>query len=576
MPSTSAKVPKPPFYSGERDPRVIDTWLKRIEVYLRTNDVPENGQVDIASGYIQNEAFDWFETNPDLCDSFANFKTNLRSHFVPANFESVLHTQFQSTKQGQKQVSAYSLELETMAAKLPNFVSPHVLRQHFVNGLKPSIRMHVMAYMADDSETFKKLVARAMRLEEALAMEPEPPRRAYPRQYTPTAVTQQHQQWRPTSTTPSIAPSSSVSRTTQANRVSVPPPPGLNTRLGRLSEEERAYLRSVGGCFACRKIGHTAMECPTRHVKPVKQEVNVIASEELSGSQDSDIEMPDYQPSYSIVPPIIVPLQLENGQTVDALADSGCTSDLIQSETVQRLNLKPRIASKPSLLHQPLSKTTVVISKELESRISIPTIPFRAIKPTVFKVAPIRTYEAIIGLPFLVNNDLLIDAKNRKLVPRSEVTTGNQREITINPLQPSPNQLQPSPNVSNLQSSPNISNLLQLTVTASQLNSYWQQQSVRRFPFPFPLAITMHKGNGKNRRNTRHWIRHSRSNMWMSFRTKAYQQNCRRTMDIGIISDSKTRISRLTVVICVSPRNIISTSRNSSTNTLKRVVFIHR
>jgi len=43
-------------------------------------------------------------------------------------------------------------------------------------------------------------------------------------------------------------------------------------------------------------------------------------------------------------------------------------------------------------------------------------------------VAPIQTHEAIIGLPFLVNNNLLIDAKNT-LIPRSGIASIPRLEV---------------------------------------------------------------------------------------------------------------------------------------------------
>ena len=36
------------------------------------------------------------------------------------------------------------------------------------------------------------------------------------------------------------------------------------SKLGKLTDEERAHLRSINACFKCRKTGHMARECPTK------------------------------------------------------------------------------------------------------------------------------------------------------------------------------------------------------------------------------------------------------------------------------------------------------------------------
>jgi hypothetical protein len=64
--------------------------------------------------------------------------------------------------------------------------------------------------------------------------------------------------------------------------------------------------------------------------------------------------MPDSQPSYSIIRPNIVPVQFDDGHTINALVDSGA----------QRLNTG---GETPVASTSTLSKKTVFISKELES-----------------------------------------------------------------------------------------------------------------------------------------------------------------------------------------------------------------
>ena len=72
----------------------------------------------------------------------------------------------------------------------------------------------------------------------------------------------------------------------------------------------------------------------------------------------------------------------------------------------------------PSSLHQALSKIPVHISKQVAADVKLADPEIKIKTPSSFKVAPLASHEIIFGMPFLANNNLLVDSVARKLVPR--------------------------------------------------------------------------------------------------------------------------------------------------------------
>src|SRR5437667_12550536 len=112
------------------------------------------------------------------------------------------------------------------------------------------------------------------------------------------------------------------------------------------------------GCFRCRKtfVDHTSRNCDQGEkttatvensglAKGIKQEVNFISETEAEYQfEDSD--------QYQVVPPIVLPIQLDNQITMEGLIDCGSTSDFISQKLVTGITsaLRPRPMSSASLL----------------------------------------------------------------------------------------------------------------------------------------------------------------------------------------------------------------------------------
>lgn len=100
--------------------------------------------------------------------------------------------------------------------------------------------------------------------------------------------------------------------------------------------------------------------------------------------------------------------------------DSGGSSNFIAQKVVQRTRIQTR-TTNPSLLHQALSPKPIHITEQVVAKwVDLPSQEISVQQPTVFKVAPLATHDVVLGMPFLTDNQLLVDANARRLVSRQK------------------------------------------------------------------------------------------------------------------------------------------------------------
>src|SRR5271170_295175 len=396
-----------------------------MEDYLTLTKTADTDRVSIAAMYLKKTARRWYRTNKDSLTTFAILKTKITAHFVPANYRTQLMLQWGSLKQDKKSVSDFILEIRSLGDKLgkDDEARAHTLMFGInANSCKYLITQSGSA-LAEDETEFDAMSKRALQLEQAekldrLASPPAAP--VQPRRFNPVIPVQN-------TTLTRTRPPPAVSTSSNWNKTRATTPSTTSGKRPPITQAEKEYLQSVNGCYYCRKeqAGHMSMDCPERAAHDARKSAYEARKQELNylSSRDEDeSDFVDAYPSSSVIPPIVIPAKVDDTK-VQALVDTGGSSNFISQKVVQRTSIQTSPTS-PSLLHQALSlKPTRITEQVVAKQVDLPSQEISVQQPTIFKVAPSVTHDVILGMPFLTDNELVVDAKARKLAPRQQADT---------------------------------------------------------------------------------------------------------------------------------------------------------
>jgi hypothetical protein len=330
---TTAKLSKPDDYTGEDqdlDPEVLEAWLDTMEDYLTLTKTPDTEQVSIAAMYLKLTARRWYRTNKAALITFADLKTKITAHFIPANYRTQLMVQWDNLKQDKKSVSDFVLEIRSLGDKLNKDDGDRAHRLMF--GINPGFRKFLItqagAALAPGETEFEAISKRAMQLEQADKMDrlASPPAPVQPRRFNPV----QNMTFTRTRAPPAVSTSS------YSNKTRATTPSTTSRKYTPLTEAEKERLRKVNGCFFCREenAGHIFVDCPeriaadARREARLKQELNY-----LSGRDEDESDFVDAYPSSSVIPPIVIPAKVDDTK-VQAYPDQSHQSLVITPSTV--------------------------------------------------------------------------------------------------------------------------------------------------------------------------------------------------------------------------------------------------
>jgi gag-polyprotein putative aspartyl protease len=151
--------------------------------------------------------------------------------------------------------------------------------------------------------------------------------------------------------------------------------------------------RVLGSVNSTRK-GNLLVSARKRQRETVSQ-LSIVQSD-----SDSDSD-------YLSVPTIKIETRIQNIPMI-AEIDSGATTSLVSSNVVKKHNLET-IPSHPVRVHQAMSTEGLLVKEKLVSKVNLPTKSWESQKPARFTIAPLQHSEAILGMPFLAAENILID-----------------------------------------------------------------------------------------------------------------------------------------------------------------------
>jgi hypothetical protein len=254
MVSMQLKPKQPEKYNGKRDFQVIDNWITSVDSYFALTHAEPPDIYHYLNTIFTGEAATWFRflyrnVEPNTV-TWEAVRTSVKAYFVPPNYNRRLRDEWAYLRQTTT-VSDYYARLTQLAMQLGE-VEEERLVDKFIRGLKPKTRTEVELRdpqtLGDASRIADRFDTIVYQRSSFVPLQPS-------HQEDTRGEPMQLDTLRTTSTPVHI----------DGFRTKAQPQP---PKLRKLTNEERAHLRSTNACFKCRKQGHIARECPTKTSYP--------------------------------------------------------------------------------------------------------------------------------------------------------------------------------------------------------------------------------------------------------------------------------------------------------------------
>ena len=280
------KPKQPDTYDGKRDFQTIDNWIASVDSYFALTKAEPPEIYHYLNTVFTGNAATWYRFHHRNLDpatvTWNSVKTALLAYFIPPNHTRRLRDEWAYTRQTTT-VNEYYTRLAQLTMQLGDITEP-IFLDKFIRGLKPKTKTEVELH---DPQTLAEAVRLADRYDTIVYRQPHfvpRPQQSYPEdtRNEPMRPSFVPQQSRGQPMSPSFVPQQQQSYQEDTrgepmqldtlrmahDDTSTPVQIGafrIKTQpLKKLTDEERAHLRSTNACFKCRKQGHLARDCPTK------------------------------------------------------------------------------------------------------------------------------------------------------------------------------------------------------------------------------------------------------------------------------------------------------------------------
>ena len=244
MVTMQLKFKQPEKYSGKRDFQTIDNWITSVDSYFALTRAEPPDIYHYLNTILSREAATWFRfvyrnVDPKTI-TWEIVKTSIKTYFVPPNHNRRLRDEWAYIRQ-KTTVSEYYARLTQFGMLLEEVKEER---------LKPKTRTEVELR---DPQTLEEASRIADRFDTIVY-------------HRPSFVPAQSSYQEDTRGEPMQLDALRLTYDDTANPIQIDAfrTKSQPSKLKKLTNEERAHLRSINACFKCRKQGHIARECPTK------------------------------------------------------------------------------------------------------------------------------------------------------------------------------------------------------------------------------------------------------------------------------------------------------------------------
>ena len=146
----------------------VEKWLKSFERVSKANNWSKKRQCDILPAFLRDRAAEFFDELPD--DSISDWeklKETLKNHFLPKEARRFYYADLYNRRQGASEsADDFGRDIQQLVrrayAEMPVEHQDTLMREHFVNGLRPDLKRIVLI---SDPRTFQQAMDLAKREE---------------------------------------------------------------------------------------------------------------------------------------------------------------------------------------------------------------------------------------------------------------------------------------------------------------------------------------------------------------------------------------------------------------------------
>jgi hypothetical protein len=230
------KPAKPPTFGGKIG-ESVDTWIFHLEQYFLLVTLEPEKRIPFAASYLTDNAATWWRyvflenERKRATWTWNDFVKNLRIQFRPISAEKTARARLGRLRQATS-VSNYANAFRNLMIDIPSMAEEDRL-DYFLKGLKADIQERVALQIP---KTMNEACDMAQAIDSIrFQIRTQGFQRNFNTQPTPMEIDA--------------------------------------IKKGKLTDQEREHLKRIGGCFACREVGHLSRNCPR------KKRINVAAVE---------------------------------------------------------------------------------------------------------------------------------------------------------------------------------------------------------------------------------------------------------------------------------------------------------